>query len=76
MKNSLIEVLEEYETKRKRKTMNALDKVLEEYEVKNKKEENQLPIWKESDYALNDYINGSKDIQSLYNYYDLVDEGL
>ena len=75
MKKSLIKVLEEYETKRKRKTMNALDKVLESYEVKTKVE-STTDGFKDSDYELWEYLCGSGNVQHLYNHYDLVDNGV
>ena len=51
---------------------NLLDEVLKGY--KGKVVENTSTKWEESDYELNEYLNGSGDVIHLYNYYDLKDE--
>lgn len=52
--------------------VNLLDEVLNKYE--EKVVDNTSTKWEESDYELNEYLNGSGNIEHLYNYYDLKDE--
>ena len=52
-----------------------LDEVLDQYE-NNDQSTNETPSEiKESDYAIWNYLCGDGDIQQLYDYYDLLEQG-
>ena len=74
MSKSLIEVLNDMEAKRK-KASKALDKVLAQYEKKTEKVNYEDAGWSDADSELWNYLCGSGDIQHLYNYYELKDNG-
>jgi len=75
MSKSLIEVLTEIEEKRKQESKLLLDEILSQYEKKTEKVNYQDDGWSDADSELWNYLCGSGDIQHLYNYYELKDNG-
>ena len=72
--SKFMKVLNDMEAKQK-KVSNALDEVLAYYETKTEKVNYEDTGWSDADDELWNYLCGSGDIQHLYNYYELKDNG-
>ena len=70
----MFEIHPEWKGKRN-KLVHLSDEILAQYEKKTEKVNYEDAGWSDADSELWNYLCGSGDIQHLYNYYELKDNG-